>query len=48
VFVSTGSYRYAFFGSAVLACAALANLAIVRTPKPLPVAHASPSGAAPA
>jgi MFS transporter, OFA family, oxalate/formate antiporter len=48
VFVSTGSYRYAFFGSAVLACAALANLAIVRTPTPLPVADASPSGAAPA
>jgi len=37
VFVSTGSYRYAFFGSAVLACAALGTLALVRTPKPLPV-----------
>jgi len=32
VFVSTGTYRYAFFGSAVLACAALANLSLVRTP----------------
>jgi MFS transporter, OFA family, oxalate/formate antiporter len=37
VFVSTGSYRYAFFGSAVLACAALGTLALVRTPKPLTV-----------
>ena len=35
VFVATGSYRYAFFGSALLACAALANLALVSTPKPL-------------
>src|SRR3954451_5027223 len=32
VFVSTGTYQYAFFGSAVLACAALALLAIVRPP----------------
>jgi OFA family oxalate/formate antiporter-like MFS transporter len=37
VFVSTGSYRYAFFGSAILACAALGTLALVRTPKPIPV-----------
>ena len=37
VFVSTGSYRYAFFGSAILACAALGTLALVRTPKPLSV-----------
>jgi OFA family oxalate/formate antiporter-like MFS transporter len=37
VFVGTGSYRYAFFGAALLACAALANLAIVRAPKPLAV-----------
>jgi OFA family oxalate/formate antiporter-like MFS transporter len=32
VYVSTGTYQYAFFGSAVLACAALALLAIVRPP----------------
>jgi OFA family oxalate/formate antiporter-like MFS transporter len=32
VFVSTGSYQYAFFGSAVLALAALVNLTIVRPP----------------
>jgi OFA family oxalate/formate antiporter-like MFS transporter len=32
VFVSTGTYRYAFFGSALLACAALANLSLVRAP----------------
>ena len=36
VFVSTGSYQYAFFGSAVLALAALVNLSIVRTPAPAP------------
>ena len=34
VFVVTGTYQYAFFGSAVLACAALALLAIVRAPVP--------------
>ena len=34
VFVSTGAYQYAFFGSAVLACAALIILGIVRTPQP--------------
>ncbi|HEV2984255.1 MAG TPA: MFS transporter, partial [Vicinamibacterales bacterium] len=33
VFVSTGTYQYAFFGSAVLAFAALVNLSIVRPPK---------------
>jgi OFA family oxalate/formate antiporter-like MFS transporter len=40
IFVSTGSYRYAFFGAAVLACAALANLAFVRTPVNPPASHA--------
>jgi OFA family oxalate/formate antiporter-like MFS transporter len=40
VFVSTGAYQYAFFGSAVLACAALIILSIVRTPQPAPVAQA--------
>jgi OFA family oxalate/formate antiporter-like MFS transporter len=34
VFVSTGTYQYAFFGSAGLACAALIILSIVRTPQP--------------
>lgn len=34
VFVGTGSYQYAFFGSAVLACAALAALTTVRAPRP--------------
>ena len=33
VYVSTGTYQYAFFGSAVLACAALGLLSIVRPPK---------------
>jgi MFS transporter, OFA family, oxalate/formate antiporter len=33
VFVSTGAYRYAFLGSAGLACAALIILSIVRTPQ---------------
>jgi len=32
VYVSTGTYQYAFFGSAVLACAAVALLSIVRPP----------------
>jgi MFS transporter, OFA family, oxalate/formate antiporter len=32
VFVSTGSYEYAFFGSAGLACAALVILSMVRAP----------------
>jgi OFA family oxalate/formate antiporter-like MFS transporter len=39
VFVSTGTYQYAFFGSAALALAALVLLTIVRPPtaaKPLP------------
>jgi MFS transporter, OFA family, oxalate/formate antiporter len=35
VFVATGSYRYAFFGSAVLALAALGLLTIIRPPQPL-------------
>jgi OFA family oxalate/formate antiporter-like MFS transporter len=35
VFVSTGAYQYAFFGSAGLACAALIILGIVRTPQPV-------------
>lgn len=38
VFVSTGAYQYAFFGSAGLACAALIILTIVRTPQPAAVA----------
>jgi OFA family oxalate/formate antiporter-like MFS transporter len=33
VFAATGSYQYAFFGSAVLAAAALVNLTIVRPPQ---------------
>ena len=33
VFVSTGTYQYAFFGSAILALAALVNLSLVRPPK---------------
>jgi OFA family oxalate/formate antiporter-like MFS transporter len=32
VYVSTGTYQYAFFGSAILACAALGLLSIVRPP----------------
>ena len=32
VFTATGTYQYAFFGSAVLAMAALANLTLVRAP----------------
>ncbi len=32
VYVSTGTYQYAFFGSALLACAALGLLSIVRPP----------------
>jgi OFA family oxalate/formate antiporter-like MFS transporter len=36
VFVGTGSYKYAFFGSAVLALAALVNLSIVRPPAAAP------------
>jgi OFA family oxalate/formate antiporter-like MFS transporter len=35
VFAATGSYRYAFFGSAVLALGALVNLTIVRAPEPV-------------
>jgi len=30
VYVSTGTYQYAFFGSAILACAALGLLSLVR------------------
>ena len=33
VFVSTGTYQYAFFGSAILALAALVNLSLVQPPK---------------
>jgi OFA family oxalate/formate antiporter-like MFS transporter len=40
VFVSTGVYQYAFFGSAGLACAALIILSIVRNPHPVAVAPA--------
>jgi OFA family oxalate/formate antiporter-like MFS transporter len=32
VYVSTGAYQYAFFGSAILACAALGLLSIIRPP----------------
>jgi hypothetical protein len=39
VFVSTGAYQYAFFGSAGLACAALVILSLVRTPQPVAVAQ---------
>jgi MFS transporter, OFA family, oxalate/formate antiporter len=39
VFVSTGTYRYAFFGSAGLACAALVILSIVRAPQPAAIAR---------
>jgi OFA family oxalate/formate antiporter-like MFS transporter len=35
VFVSTGTYQYAFFGSAILAFAALGLLSIVKPPAPL-------------
>jgi OFA family oxalate/formate antiporter-like MFS transporter len=35
IFVTTGTYQYAFFGSALLACAALALLSIVKPPAPL-------------
>ena len=45
VFVSTGTYQYAFFGSAGLALAALALLSIVRPPaaaKPLPILVQAP------
>jgi OFA family oxalate/formate antiporter-like MFS transporter len=37
VYVSTGTYQYAFFGSALLACAALGLLSIVRPPRAAPV-----------
>lgn len=40
VFVSTGVYQYAFFGSAGLACAALIILTIVRNPQTTSVAPA--------
>jgi OFA family oxalate/formate antiporter-like MFS transporter len=40
IFVSTGTYEYAFFGSAILALAALIILTIVRAPKAAPVLHA--------
>jgi OFA family oxalate/formate antiporter-like MFS transporter len=44
VFVSTGAYQYAFFGSAVMACAALIILGIVRAPQPAMVGR-TPSSA---
>ena len=37
VYAATGSYQYAFFGSAILAAAALVNLTIVRAPDAVPV-----------
>jgi OFA family oxalate/formate antiporter-like MFS transporter len=40
VFVSTGAYQYAFFGSAALACAALVILGIVRAPQPVAIEQA--------
>ena len=39
VFVSTGAYQYAFFGSAGLACAALVILSLVRAPQSALVAQ---------
>jgi OFA family oxalate/formate antiporter-like MFS transporter len=39
VYVSTGAYQYAFFGSAILACAALGLLSIVRPPAAPAPAH---------
>jgi MFS transporter, OFA family, oxalate/formate antiporter len=39
VFAATGSYQYAFFGSAVLAAAALVNLTIVSPPSPVSEPH---------
>ena len=45
VFVSTGTYQYAFFGSAGLALAALVLLSIIRPPaaaKPLPILVQAP------
>jgi OFA family oxalate/formate antiporter-like MFS transporter len=41
VYAATGSYQYAFFGSAVLAAAALVNLTIVRPPESMPAPEAS-------
>ena len=38
VFVSTGTYQYAFFGSAGLACAALIILSMIRAPQPAAIA----------
>jgi len=40
IFVSTGTYEYAFFGAAVFACLALVNLSIVRAPVHPPAARA--------
>jgi hypothetical protein len=37
VYVSTGTYQYAFFAAGGLACAALVILSIVRTPQPAAV-----------
>lgn len=39
VFVNTGTYQYAFFGSSGLTCAALIILTIVRTPQPAAIAQ---------
>jgi MFS transporter, OFA family, oxalate/formate antiporter len=44
VFVSTGAYQYAFFGSAGLACAALIILSIVRAPRPAAIARTTAVG----
>jgi len=41
VFVSTGAYQYAFFGSAALACGALVILSMVRAPQPEAIEQAS-------
>jgi MFS transporter, OFA family, oxalate/formate antiporter len=41
VFASTGTYQYAFFGSAVLAALALVNLTIVRPPETVTAPEAS-------
>jgi len=41
VFVATGTYEYAFFGSALLALGALAILSFVRAPRPVTVREAA-------
>jgi OFA family oxalate/formate antiporter-like MFS transporter len=45
VFVRMGSYQYAFFGSSLLALAALASLSLVRVPSSTPAPLTSPAPA---